>query len=122
LLTTLKFAYRFRWEIIERFKEGITEDEVVEFQDILEQMTSEARSRGIMDPEALCKNFDGEPAKQIVDMFAYWGTLRNDEKNGELDRAIQEKDVQSIERIMTDLVPINQRFIKLASEKLELIS
>jgi hypothetical protein len=55
-------------------------------------------------------------------MFAYWGTLRNDEKNGELDRAIQEKDVQSIERIMTDLVPINQRFIKLASEKLELIS
>ena len=122
LMTTLKFAYRFRWEIIERFKERITEDEVVEFQEILEQMDEEAKSRGIMDPEALCQNFDAASAKEIKEMFQKWNSARNEKRTGELDRAIQEKDVQSIERIITDMAPMNQRFIKLASERLEQIS
>jgi hypothetical protein len=122
LMTTLKFAYRFRWEVIERFKEGITEEEVVEFQEILEQIESEALSRGIMDPEELCQNFDAASAKEIKEMFQKWYSMRNAEKTGELDHAIQEKDVQSIERIITDLAPMNQRFIKLASEELERVS
>jgi len=119
LLTTLKMAYRFRWEIIERFKKGMAEGEVEEFNDILEQMESEALSRGLMDPDALCQNFDAATAGEIKEMFTRWYEMRNDEKTGELDIAIQKKDVQSIQRILADMIPLNQRFLELASEKLE---
>ncbi|MFX0201230.1 MAG: hypothetical protein ACFFCW_34365, partial [Candidatus Hodarchaeota archaeon] len=119
LLTTLKMAYRFRWEVIERFKKGIAKDEVEEFNDILEQMESEALSRGLMDPDALCRNFDAASAREIKEMFTRWYKMRNDKKTGEIDIAIQTKDVQSIQRILADMIPLNQRFIELASERLE---
>lgn len=119
LLTTLKMSYRFRWEIIERFRKGIAKDDVKEFNDILEQMESEALSRGLMDQDALCKNFNTAPAKEIKEMFKRWYKLRNDKKTGELDIAIQEEDVQTIKKILGDMIPLNQRFIELTSDRLE---
>jgi hypothetical protein len=121
LITTLKYVYRFRWEVIERFKDGISKEEVDEFKDILEQQENEAQSRGLMDPTELCKNFKESEAKQIMEMYEKWYALRNN-KNGELDIAIEKKDAKKIQDILVVLAEMNQKFIELASNRLEKIS
>lgn len=121
LITTLKFVYRFRWEVIERFQDGISKEEVDEFKDILDQIEIEAQSRGLMDPTELCKNFRRSKAKQIMKMYEKWFALKNN-KDGELDIAIEKKDAKKIHEILVVLAKMNQTFIKLASNRLKKIS
>jgi hypothetical protein len=123
LITSLRLAYRFRWEILERFEhKKLTTESVRQFTGILESIESEAGSRGVMDPENLCANFNATDSEKIMEFYAEWGELRNDRKTGILDRAIEAEDGQKIEEIMPTLADINHRFLNLAAARLRELS
>lgn len=122
LMTILKMTYRFRWEIIERFKGGIKKEEVTEFENILEKMEQEAQSRGLIDPEELCKNFSDSEVKEIMKMFKRWNEVRNKAGKGELDCAIENQDTTKIKNILSEMSGINQKFIELATNRFEKLS
>ena len=123
LMTSLRLAYRFRWELIERFKNiEITKEHIQQFKDILERIENEGRSRGLLDPSKLCANFNQEESNEIVDMYKKWWGLRNDRNDGELDKAIENEDGEKIQQLLTIMAGINHRFLNLAAIRLQELS
>ena len=123
LMTSLRLAYRFRWELIERFNNiEMTKEHIQQFKDILERIENEGRSRGLLDPSKLCANFNQEESNEIVDMYKKWWELRNDRNDGELDKAIENEDGEKIQQLLPTLTGINQRFLNLAAIRLQELS
>jgi len=67
----------------------------------------------------LCNNFDEAGTKTINNMFATWYAVRNPGKTGRLDIAIEEKDTEKIQTILTELKVISNEFISLATRRME---
>lgn len=123
LITSLRLAYRFRWEILERFENTeFTRKNVRQFAGILELIESEAGSRGVIDPKNLCANFNAKDSEEILGLYAEWGKLRNERSDGKLDRAIETEDGQMIQEIMPTLADINRRFLNLAATRMHELS
>ncbi len=123
LISTLRLTFRFRWEVINRYKKDLTPDRVQEFKDSIDRIETESRSRGYRDPEMLISSFGGERiiAERIRSMFAEWYELRNDERTGKLDLAIRDKNVDEIMRILERLSVLNTEFVMMAIERMETI-
>lgn len=123
LMTGLRLAYRFRWELIERFNNiEITKEHIQQFKDILELIENEGRSRGLMDPSKLCANFSQEESNEIIDIYKEWWELRNDRNDGELDKAIENEEGKKIQQLMPIMARINHRFLNLAAIRLQELS
>ena len=123
LMTSLRLAYRLRWELIERFNNiEITKEHIQQFKDILELIENEGRSRGLVDPSKLCANFNQEESNEIVDMYKKWWELRNDRNDGELDNAIENEDGEKIQQLLPIMAGINHRFLNLAAIRLQELS
>ena len=123
LMTSLRLAYRFRWEVIERFNDiEMTKEHIQKFQDILERIENEGRSRGLLDPSKLCANFNQEESNEIIDMYKQWWELRNERNDGELDKALENEDGKKIQQLMPIMAGINHRFLNLAAMRLQELS
>jgi hypothetical protein len=87
--------FRFRLEVVQRYRKGIDTEQVQELKDSLDRIESEARSRGNVSQEILLEYFKGDDkaTKLIEAMFVKWYGYRNDARNGRLDIAIKEINI-----------------------------
>jgi hypothetical protein len=121
LISCLRLTFRFRWEIINRYKADMTADQIQELKDSLDRIETEGKSRGNLNPEMLIKSFGPDQAvsAKIEAMFNKWAEYRNDERTGKLDLAIRDKNVEEIMRILNKVAVMNAEFVTLAIERIE---
>ena len=114
LLTFFRLACRFRWEVIQRYKSGIETGQVQELKDSIDRIETEGRSRGNVNLEVLLECFknDENATNKIKQMFQKWYVYRKDDRNGKLDIAIKQKNVDEIKRILDDLSNTNREFLE----------
>jgi hypothetical protein len=119
LATMLRLAFRFRWEVIEKFGKGeLEEKDVKRLTNVLRRIEQDAESRGIMDENVDMSFFLEEQVKRVGEMYDYWYTLRNPAgETGELDIALKESDIEQISEILAKMIPINQEFLEMAADR-----
>jgi hypothetical protein len=123
LFTALILAYRFRWEVIERFGvANLDQGDLVALEQAMRRLENEAASRGVLDPELLCENFEEPVAMQIREIFGDWEGMRTPDETGELDLAMKNEDLVKLRALLSRLAGLNRRFIKLATGMLETLS
>ena len=123
LVTMLKMAYRFRWEVLEKYENKVLDEkDVINLSDTLQRIETEAMSRGVISPKLVGSNFDDNTADKLLNLFEQWADMRNETKTGELDIALQEKDVKKTQVIITKLANMNRRILELSATRLEEIS
>lgn len=121
LISTLRLTFRFRWEVINRYKKDMTVEKIQEFKDSIDRIETEGKSRGFINPDVLARSFrgDGISGDKIRAMFAEWERYRNDERTGLLDVAIREQNVDEIMRILNKVAVMNSEFVIMAIERME---
>jgi hypothetical protein len=118
LVTALRFAFRFRWEVLEKFnKGGLTEADVERLDCALERIETDWFSRGMSDENVLRASFSPRDAGRLAKMSAQWRGLRNREGTGELDVAIEKKDLEKIPELLAGIIPLNQEFLEMATNR-----
>ena len=76
LITSMRLAFRFRYEIIEEFKPStIRSNDIPALRNILSDINQEALVRGFLDNENLPLLFKRKDKKVIEDMVKHWKTL-----------------------------------------------
>jgi hypothetical protein len=117
LATMLRFAFRFRWEVLERYGDKtITEEDIPRLQNAMWRIARDWESRGIGGEEFVKGLFPPKEVKHISDMFDAWRELSNQEELGKLDIAIKNKDVKKISKLLGDVLPINQQFLEMTAD------
>lgn len=123
LTTVLRMAFRVRWEVIERFSnKQLNQESIDELKDTLQRIELESLSRGFMDEDVVCSNFEPNETIQIRELYKRWYEMRSDRGDGELDRALDNGDVNEIHRILLELGKLNVDFMRLAMIRLEELS
>ena len=119
LATLLRFAFRFKWEVLMKFgNKELTEDDVVRVGNAIGRIGKEWKSRGLVTDDALyMRIFQKEKARRIIAMVQYWRTMQNDEGTGELDVAIKNKDASKVSAILKEVVPLSQEFVEIVAER-----
>jgi hypothetical protein len=118
LVTLVRFTFRFRWEVLEKYKSGeMTEDDVERMDNAMRRIKADAESRGISREDDVISLFTADKAKYIKEMYTEWYKYKNDDGSGELDLAIANKDTQAIQRILNNLLTMNQEFLEMASDR-----
>jgi hypothetical protein len=118
LATLLRFAFRFRWEVLEPYTRGpLSEEEVARLDVSIARIRAEWESRGSLNRDAIREVFTDNQKESLNKMFADWGRLRNTEHNGELDVAIKNKDGKAIPALLRSVLPANQEFLEMAAER-----
>ena len=83
----------------------------------LRRIKVDAESRGISQEDDVISLFSADEAKIIKKMYTEWYKYKNADGSGELDLAIANKDTQTIQRILNYLLPMNQEFLEMASDR-----
>ncbi|MFX0202091.1 MAG: hypothetical protein ACFFCW_38765 [Candidatus Hodarchaeota archaeon] len=114
----LRYAFRFRWELLEKFgTKPMSEDDVERLHNSLERIRADAASRGIESIEPLLALFPAEQANKISEMNRNWYQIRNPQGTGELDIAIKNKEAEKIPEILARFIPASQEFLVLAANR-----
>jgi hypothetical protein len=115
--TALRLAYRFRWEIIECYKNrsALDDKDIRTIQNILERMEREARTHGL-HRSLLCEQF-GSYAPAVDAMYGEWERFRNAQGTGLLDQGFSQNDGEKVKEALQALVHINKRFMISASTR-----
>jgi hypothetical protein len=117
LASILRFAFRFRWEVLERFgTTAITEEDVTRLENAIRRIAKDWESRGMGGEEFVINLFPQEHTGRLVKMFAAWKELRNPQGTGKLDTAMENKDLSEISKLLRDFLPLNQDFLELAAD------
>jgi hypothetical protein len=118
LVALQRFTFRFRWEVLERFsKRPLTTDEIERLVVSLNRITVDWQSRGGVNEKQIRNLFNSAQAARLQDMTLAWNRLRNREQNGELDIAIEQKDGTKIQMLLANILPINQEFLEMATDR-----
>ncbi len=119
LANTLRSTFRFRWEVLEKFSKGaMTEDDVDRLNNALMRIKKDWESRNLGGENEILELFPQEDEqKRISEMFSSWYKAKNDDKTGELDIAIENKDTEKISAILKNFLPMNQEFLEIAADK-----
>ena len=118
LVTTLRFAFRFRWEVLEKFsRRSITEADVELLACALKRIETDWYSRGMSDESILKRSFTQSDGERLARMSAGWRKLRNEQGTGELDVAIAKKDLEKIPELLAGIIPINQEFLEMVTNR-----
>ena len=125
IVTLLRMAIRFRWEILEPF----TEHELIgrdfeNLSNVIKQIEQDSESRGLLNKFSILKLFTEENLVRIQEMFDSWEELHvREDLSGILDIAIRERDSQKIYELLTHMIPTNQEFLRMGADRfLELVS
>lgn len=118
LATYLRYAFRFRWEVLEKFGTSpMSEDDVERLHNTLERMRADATSRGIRGVDAILGLFPPEQANRTSEMYHKWYQTSNPERKGELDIAIKNKEVDKIPEILARFIPASQEFLEVTADR-----
>ena len=118
LASLLRVAFRFRWEVLEKFtKSSMVDIDVDRLEISLERITIEAESRGIRDQESIVQLFPQAQGPVLAKMFEEWEKARNAAGTGRLDVALKNRDIPEIQSILIDFLPINQQFLEIAADR-----
>jgi TIR domain len=134
IFTALNLAHRFRWEIIDPYRDrdrlqafvdhrartmdpsgaGATNGSggLAAIWEAIRLIETESQNRGVSDEHALPADF-GPSEARVRAMFPLWY-----EKRQQLDQAAQSGDVATFAGLLAELDPINVEFISLASQRL----
>lgn len=116
--TLLRFTFRFRWEVLERFSKGPLSAEDIERLDLnLTRITVDWESRGAIAGAGVPELFHGAQAARVREMTEAWNRLRNPRKTGELDVAIEKKDGTKVPALLANILPLNQEFLEMAADR-----
>jgi hypothetical protein len=137
IFTALNLAHRFRWEIIDPYRNpehlqafldhgrtcsaaqgdaGKAPNGAVglgKLWDAVRLIEIEAENRGVNDPELLPQDFGPPHEPRVRDMFVAWG-----EKRRLLEQAARADDVASFAGVLRELDSTNVEFISMASQRL----
>jgi hypothetical protein len=117
LATTLRYAFRFRWEILEKFTPvDLNDDDIIALDNALQRIEHDAESRGVSNEASLKSLFPAE-SDEIAQMYEVWYQLRNPEGSGELDIAIRDRNANKVKAILNELAPMNKRFLNMTAER-----
>ena len=118
LATVLRFTFRFRWEVLERFSKGPLSVDDIERLDLnLTRLEVDWHSRGAIAKVKISDLFPDAQAKRVDEMSEVWEQLRNPDKTGELDVAIEKKDGAQIHELLANILPMNQEFLEMAADR-----
>jgi hypothetical protein len=116
IATLLRFSFRFKWEVLERFcPEPLKEQDVVRVENALRRINKDWESRGIGGEEAIMNLFSNAQAKRVKKMFENWYKLRNDKGTGELDIAIENRDTEQIRKLLVSFSPTTHEFLEMTT-------
>jgi TIR domain len=132
VFTALNLAHRFRWEIIDPYRDLKRLQERVRSHhqamdsdsvdggsalstvwEAIRLLEVESENRGVYDPQALPADFGPGADARVREMFALWGQYRE-----RLKRAASDDDAATFSQILREFDPINVEFISLASQRL----
>ncbi len=119
LSTMLRYAFRYRWEILEKFAHAdLGEEDIEALGNALQRIEYDTESRGTGGEDAVISLFASESERnEISAMCRLYYEMRNPEGTGRLDLAIQEKDAQAVKDILNELLPVNKRFLNMTAER-----
>ena len=122
LFSMLKFANRFRWEVIRPFIERIEADspdspkdkEVLctQIRDSIRAIDTEARRLKHIDEHSVVEAFEPDNAKEIGKMFDRWRTIYRD-----LVNSMKENDIDKVYQVLKETRTMNGRFLQLAAKR-----
>ena len=69
---------------------------------------------GMTDQAALARCFTQSDGERLARMSVEWRKLRNEQRAGELDVAIKNKEVEKIPDLLAGFIPMNQEFLEMA--------
>jgi hypothetical protein len=117
LATVLRFAFRFRWEVLEKFAgRAVTKLDVKRLDIAIRRMEAEWQSRGVGDQVDIENMFpSGKARERMKRMLEDWALIRNPQGTGELDVAIKKKNTKKIRQILKRTIPVNQEFLEMAT-------
>jgi hypothetical protein len=137
IFTALNLAHRFRWEIIDPYRDvhrlqgfvdhrertrdggasgaggGNGSSGLAVIWEAIRLIETESINRGVYDEEALPRDFGQGAEGRVRAMFPLW-----QDKRQQLDQAAQVGDIATFARVLSELDPINVEFISLASQRL----
>jgi hypothetical protein len=125
IFTALNLAHRFRWEVIDPYRDLPRLQEFVErggangrgglaaIWEAIGLIETEAQNRGVQDEDALPGDFGPAACEEVRAMFPLWR-----DKRQQLEDAVQMQDVVTFARVLDELDPVNIRFISLAAHRL----
>jgi TIR domain len=124
LANVLRFTFRFRWEVLERFSKGPLDDGDVRVLDnTLRRIKKDWESRHVGDEKDIFDLFDEENRQRFTKMSVAWNEIKNDQGTGRLDVALANQDKETIPAMLAEFLPQNQEFLEIAAERFsELIS
>lgn len=131
IFTALNLAHRFRWEIIDPYRDLSRLQAFIEHHppgndgktnghgglaaiwEAIGLIETEAQNRGVQDENALPADFGPGACEEVRAMFPLWS-----EKRQELEDAVAARDAVSFSRVLAELDPVNVRFVSLAAHRL----
>ena len=136
MFTALNLSHRFRWEIIDPYKDVQRLQDFVEHRaralqrddgsgagngaaglatvwEAIKLLEIESRNRGVNDPDALPADFGPGAQARVKAMFDNWQTMRK-----RLEQAVHDGDVPGFANVLSEIDPDNVEFISLAAKRL----
>jgi hypothetical protein len=118
LATTLRFTFRFRWEVLERFSKGpLSAQDIQQLAVNLTRITVDWQSRGVISKDGVVDLFPGAQGDRLKWMMKEWERLRNPAGTGELDVAIEAQDGAKISELLAEILPMNQEFLEMGADR-----
>lgn len=126
LLTAVRMNNRIRWEVLQRFSNVSWNDEEIDAcARAFSRIEREVQSFGQWDVELLCSNYGGSAKEKIRQIVDRWCELRGGDPQsghqeiGELDTALQERDVDRLRNLISECARLNSDFFKISLPVLE---
>ena len=118
LAMLLRFSFRFRWEVLERFAGKAINVEDVERLDIaLRRMKKDWESRGIGDGVQILQLVSEDKRQRVLEMLVAWEKVKNSDGSGDLDVAIKNKDAKACSEILKGFLAMNQEFLEMTADR-----
>jgi hypothetical protein len=125
--TVLRMGFRFKWEVLERYRFPNSAKEIQHIRRIVERMEQESHMRGYNRPsQSLERNLEYNPVFEafppelqptIREIGEKWYELRNPEKTGRLDQAFLNEDIALTRKCLNELMELNKKFMTVASRR-----
>lgn len=117
LAILLRYAFRFRFEILERFcRSNMVSEDVPRLKNALWRLARDWETRKMGGEDFVKQFYPAVEGDRISKMFVAWRELSNPDKTGKLDAAIEGNDIQSIPKLLSGVLPINQQFLEMTTD------
>jgi len=119
LANALRSAFRFRWEVLEKYAKGpIKVDDIGRLKNSLTRIQQDWDSKNLGGEKEISDIFsDIDKQNRIKEMFYKWNEVKNDEQAGTLDIALKNLNTNEIPAILESFIPINKEFLDMAADR-----